>query len=320
MNIWLAFFTGLTAGGISCMAVQGGLLAGLLANQKSTDSGVRSTIFFLVSKILAYTFLGGLLGLFGSFFQLSLRAQIWFQVIAAILMIGMAANMLNIHPAFRYFVIQPPKWAGKLLRRQSAPVLLGLFTVFVPCGVTQAMEVSAIASGSWFAGALIMFAFTLGTSPLFLALGILAKRLSVSFQKNFQKVAGVLVLLIALTSINGALVLAGSNYSLDKWTWAFKQSFLTKSVDLVQQEVNIKVTGSGYTPSKLAAKSGERLTLNLQTENNYSCTSVFTIPQLGISKQLPVTGDTEISFIPQKPGLLTFSCGMGMFAGTIEVI
>jgi hypothetical protein len=31
-NIWFAFITGLTAGGISCLAVQGGLLASALSN------------------------------------------------------------------------------------------------------------------------------------------------------------------------------------------------------------------------------------------------------------------------------------------------
>jgi hypothetical protein len=33
-QIFLAFITGLTTGGLSCFAVQGGLLAGVLAEQK----------------------------------------------------------------------------------------------------------------------------------------------------------------------------------------------------------------------------------------------------------------------------------------------
>ena len=38
MNLWVAFITGLTTGGVSCAAMQGGLLAGLIANQKALDT------------------------------------------------------------------------------------------------------------------------------------------------------------------------------------------------------------------------------------------------------------------------------------------
>jgi uncharacterized protein len=328
MNYWIAFITGLTAGGLSCMALQGGLLASILVTQKQDKPihPVWPTLMFLISKILAYTILGGLLGYFGSFFELSDSVKITFQVIAAVLMLGMAAHMLNLHPVFRYFAVQPPKWTGKLLRKQShnksffAPVALGIFTVFIPCGVTQAMEVAAIASGNPFAGSLIMFSFTLGTAPLFLVLGFLTTSLSESLKKNFFRVAAALVIFIALSSINGALVLAGSNYSFDKWVWAFEQTFMTQKSVMTQQNVAIKVSSGGYTPSKFSVRSGQKVTLNLETNNNYSCTSIFTIPQLGINKQLPTTGNTEISFVPEKPGLLTFSCGMGMYSGTIQVI
>ena len=37
MNLWAIFLTGLTTGGLSCLAVQGGLLAGIIANQKEDE-------------------------------------------------------------------------------------------------------------------------------------------------------------------------------------------------------------------------------------------------------------------------------------------
>ncbi len=94
-NILLAFVTGLTTGGLSCLAVQGGLLASSLGNQIEKDIQVaalqknrkkKKTVaakpaprpqyalpiaVFLAAKILAYTLLGFLLGLVGSMFQLS---------------------------------------------------------------------------------------------------------------------------------------------------------------------------------------------------------------------------------------------------------
>lgn len=78
------------------------------------------------------------------------------QVFVAIFMIGTALNILNVHPIFRYFVIQPPKFLTRLVRNQSkskslfAPTLLGAFTVLIPCGTTQAMMALAIGYGNPF--------------------------------------------------------------------------------------------------------------------------------------------------------------------------
>jgi len=37
MNLFLIFITGLTTGGIACAAMQGGLLASVIANQKDQE-------------------------------------------------------------------------------------------------------------------------------------------------------------------------------------------------------------------------------------------------------------------------------------------
>jgi sulfite exporter TauE/SafE len=81
----VAFITGLTTGGLSCLAVQGGLLASSLAHQIEQDYFEQSAqhkkkrlkrhqaevtrsrtaqpiLLFLASKIVAYTLLGALLG------------------------------------------------------------------------------------------------------------------------------------------------------------------------------------------------------------------------------------------------------------------
>src|ERR1043166_5647776 len=82
-QLLVAFVTGLTTGGLSCLAVQGGLLASSLAHQIEQDyleqatqtkrqrgrknqSQPRSSaafpiLLFLIAKIVAYTLLGALL-------------------------------------------------------------------------------------------------------------------------------------------------------------------------------------------------------------------------------------------------------------------
>ena len=329
MNYWIIFLTGLTTGGLSCLAVQGGLLTATLATTAEKKDKLHNAIpttVFLISKLLAYTLLGALLGYFGSLFQLTTLMRIWFQVLAAILMLGLAGSMLDLHPIFRYFVIQPPKWVGKLLRGQTrspsvfAPAILGVFTVLIPCGVTQAMEVLAVSTGNPLAGATTMFAFVLGTSPLFLAVGWLTTKLSESFRTKFFKFAAILVIFIAFTSLNGAMVLAGSKYSFDHWAWAFKQTFLNPPVFAASNDVIINVQNNGYTPRNFSVKVNQPVNLKLSTQGTYSCASVFTIPSLNITKVLPPVGTSEVTFTPTKTGLITFACGMGMYTGTINVI
>lgn len=102
------FLTGLFAGGLSCMAVQGGLLAATIAQReqeklerKLKDAGnALPIISFLIAKLVAYTILGFILGWVGSVLQLSLTVKIIMQVFVAIFMIGTALSILNVHPFF----------------------------------------------------------------------------------------------------------------------------------------------------------------------------------------------------------------------------
>src|SRR3989344_4064594 len=127
MDLWVIFLTGLTVGGVSCMAVQGGLLASTIAAREEEDirDGVQHkhniwpTLAFLVTKFIAYLILGFILGSFGSALSLSDSARVVMQIAASLYMILVAMNLLNVHPIFRYVIIQPPKFLAKLVRNQA---------------------------------------------------------------------------------------------------------------------------------------------------------------------------------------------------------
>lgn len=175
--IIIAFVTGLTTGGLNCLAVQGGLLASCMANQmdkefqeiqiKKGSKGIDqsngnknralSILAFLLAKLLAYTILGALLGFAGKMFQLSPFARAFLQIAIGIFMLGTALRMLNVHPIFRYFAFEPPAFLRRRIRKTAAgttkaslvtPAFLGLLTVFIPCGITQAMMVTALGTGN----------------------------------------------------------------------------------------------------------------------------------------------------------------------------
>lgn len=346
MNLWGVFATGLFTGGLTCLAVQGGLLASTIAQQEQErlqdEAERRGRAFpilaFLTSKLVAYTFLGFLLGWFGSLFTLSLQAQVIMQTVVAVFMIATALNLLNVHPIFRYVVIQPPKFLYRLVRNQSkskaffAPALLGAFTVFIPCGTTQAMMALAIASGSPILGASVLFVFTLGTSPVFFTLGYLATRLGEALHQQFMKVAAYAIILLAVFNTNNALALSGSSVTLDTlWTNIICTLTICGDSPLLAQrgqvlgaavgEATITIEERTYTPNNLTVKAGSTVTLNLVNTTGGGCTQAFTIPKLGIRKIIPLGSSDTVQFTaPSTPGQLAFMCSMGMFRGVINVI
>lgn len=346
MNLLAVFATGLTVGGLTCLAVQGGLLASTIAQreeeklkEKTKRTGNALPILsFLGAKLIAYTILGFLLGWLGSFFQLSLAKQIILQFAVGIFMIGTALNILNVHPIFRYFVIQPPKFLTRLVRKQSkskdifAPAILGAFTVFIPCGTTQAMMALAIASGNPFLGASILFAFTLGTSPVFFTLGYLATKLGDTLQQKFMKIAAYAIIILAVFNLNNALALSGSTFTLDRiWNNFYCTLYFCDNSFVFAKEANafgealstatINIEGASYSPNNLVVKKGATVTLNLVNTSGGGCTQAFTIPRLGIQKVVPLGKSDTIQFTaPNEPGELAFMCGMGMFRGAIKVI
>lgn len=257
MNTFLiAFLTGLTTGGLSCLAVQGGLLASSMAQQIETDlsrqaarhrrargkqatarptinaaASARPILLFLLAKLATYSLLGLLLGAFGSGFNLSATTRAVLQFAIGIFMVGNALRMFNVHPVFRYFSFEPPAFIRRLIRKISrkggalvTPLFLGALTVLIPCGVTQAMMALAVSSGSALQGLLILSGFTLGTMPVFFALAFFSTRLGAKVEKYFMRITAAVLLALGLVAVNSGLVLIGSPLSINHLSWQLRSA------------------------------------------------------------------------------------------------
>jgi sulfite exporter TauE/SafE len=314
-QILLAFITGLTTGGLSCLAVQGGLLTSSIAAeieqsvQGSSVAGERGEsefarrrspagrkgqprgasslptaqrsparpplragrpiLLFLAAKIVAYTILGFLLGLLGSVLQLTATMRAVLQFAIGIFMIGTALRLFNVHPIFRYFVLQPPAFVTRYIRRTAkgragdvTPLFLGALTVLIPCGVTQAMMAVAIGAGNPLTGAAIMLAFTLGASPVFFTVAYLATRLGGRLEAGFMRVVAVLMLVLGLVSVEAGLNLMGSPYSFTNLTrnYGGSESAGSGSAALVQEAPAAQPGGesglSGLHDTSVSAPAG----------------------------------------------------------------
>ncbi len=340
----LAFITGLTTGGLSCLAVQGGLLASSLERQLESDLAARAgkkgrtstraafpIFLFLAAKVVAYTLLGFLLGALGAVFQLNTLTRAILLIAIGIFMVGNALRMMNIHPIFRYFVIEPPRFITRYIRKQArtgteylAPLFLGALTVLIPCGVTQAMMAVALASGSALQGGMLMFAFTLGTSPVFFVVAYLTTELGARLEGWFMRFVAVVILILGFVSIDSGATLMGFPYSFNNLT----QLALHRDTPALEPsapasaqaatELTLEARNNGYFPDRLVARAGVPVTLNVVTDNTQSCSRGFVIPDLNVETVLPATGTVPIQIPPQKAGAqIFFSCSMGMYTGVI---
>lgn len=355
-QLFVAFITGLTTGGLSCLAVQGGLLASSLEQQleQQLDSQIEAEIaarrsrrprknrdriiahprlavpilLFLAAKLVAYTILGFLLGALGSVLQLNSVTRAILLIGVGIFMLGNALRMFNVHPIFRYFSIEPPKFITRFIRRKAkdgesvfAPLFLGALTVFIPCGVTQAMMAVAVGTGNALQGAALMFAFVIGTSPVFFAISYLAMRLGAQLEKWFMRFVAVVLLILGLVSINSGLTLMGSPLSLSGLTQAGRaiQSSSQEFSATPGVELTLNARNNGYSPQRLAAKAGEPIVLYVVTADTFSCARDFVIPAIGFETLLPQSGTVQVNIPAQSAGtVLRFTCSMGMYTGVIE--
>ncbi|MBW0106309.1 sulfite exporter TauE/SafE family protein [Pseudonocardia sp. KRD291] len=258
MNLTAVLLTGLLAGGVTCAAVQGGLLAGLITRQRAATAalapaGTRPARVerdepadtappvtrrwqslvddlapvggFLTGKLLSHAMLGGLLGALGSAVQLSVGASAALQLVAGAVVLVFGLAQLGV-AGLRRIVVEPPQSFGRLVLRSSrsqaafAPGLLGLASVLIPCGVTLSVEALALTSGSALAGAVTMAVFVIGTSPLFAVLGYAARKAATAWRGRLALATGAVVAIMGLFTLNGGLELAGSPVAASRVTAA----------------------------------------------------------------------------------------------------
>jgi sulfite exporter TauE/SafE len=346
VNLVAVLITGLFAGGISCAAVQGGLLAGLITRQHADRAPVAAHVAsdetrswrgqlgddlapvggFLLGKLAAYTALGALLGAVGGVVQLSQGARTWLQIGAGLLIITFGLAQLGL-PGFRRIVIEPPASWMRLVRSRArsqtalAPALLGVATVLLPCGITLSVEALALATGSPFQGAAIMAVFVIGTSPLFAILGYAARKAATVWRGRLVAATGVAVIAMGLYTLNGGLELAGSPLAasriLETASGTATADTTTTTVTDGHQEIVVTASDRGYSPRVSAITAGIPTTLIVRSDGATGCVRAFVIGDT--ETVLPESGDTRIDLGTPTAGTLRYACGMGMYTGVITV-
>jgi len=84
-----------------------------------------------------------------------------------------------------------------------------------------------------------------------------------------------------------------------------------------KQTVEINAKG-GFEPETSGAKAGYPTMLKITTNGTFDCSSVISIPELGVRQNLPATGVTKIDLGTREAGILRGTCGMGMYPFAVE--
>lgn len=327
-SIAMAPIIGLVAGLSSCMALIGGLVLGLSSRhaeihpEASRWQKFRPHLFFNLGRILGFALLGGLIGLAGKALQPSIQTLSVMTIIVGAVMILLGLKLLELFPILDRVNITLPKFISRLfgfnkdVKEYShvGSFAAGVASFFLPCGFTQAMQLYAISTGSFAAGALVMSLFAVGTSIGLLGIGGLTSVFK-GKARLFFATAGLAVILLGMFNINNAsrIVFAGSktvsnSTASNTETQILNAEFWARPLpDMEPYEFTVK---AGQ-PVKFVVKPNQ---------DGIGCMSTIMIPglynkPLALEKNKTVTMD----FIPSERGSYPITCAMGVKRGVLRV-
>lgn len=332
----LVILVGLLAGFSSCMSLVGGLVLGISTNYSKDVvnsnfwSKFNPHVLFNLGRISGYFLLGGLLGLMGEAFQLSVLAISAITFLAALIMIFIGLKMTGLVPGLERFNLTLPKNLGRKIlgKKEDSKItwpqvlLSGALTFFLPCGFTQAMQVYAVSSASFIGGGLIMALFALGTTPGLLTLGGLVAIFKGKWLKMFYKVVSVFLIIFGILNIINVARLSGFDFdSLFMSARSEKVVSLDPNVKIEDgvQVVQMEENNHGYSPNSFTIIKGVPVKWVINAKAPYSCASALVLKSLKIRKML-VPGENIVEFTPIDVGRLKFSCSMGMYTGYFNVV
>lgn len=322
MSYGVIFLVGLVAAASTCLAVAGGLLLAVAGKYQEKYPHLtgwqkfKPHISFNIGRIASYTILGGVIGLLGSQLVISPQVTGVITIIASLLMILVGIQLLHVFPWLNTIQIKMPKFFAHRLYDASAEAprtrssfLFGAATFFLPCGFTQALQLYVLGKGDFTTGALTMLAFSLGTLPTLAGIGAFSSFTTGEFQRHFVTFSAVLVIALGIFNIPNGLSLTGATIAFPIAT-----APALENVNVVdgKQIVELTVAGLDYVPSQFTIQVGIPVEWRIDGRTAQGCAQVISAPQLGINEYLPRDQIKTITFTPQQPGTIRFTCSMGM--------
>ncbi|MBI5220276.1 MAG: sulfite exporter TauE/SafE family protein [Candidatus Liptonbacteria bacterium] len=329
----IAVLVGLAAGFSTCMALVGGLVLGLAARHAELHpEATRGQKFlphlsFNSGRIIGFAVLGGVIGVLGSVLQPSVFTLGLLTLLVGAVMIFLGLKLVEIFPALKDKTLTLPKSIGRLLGvakenksyNHRSAFTAGALTFFLPCGFTQAMQLYAISTGSFWQGMLVMGLFAVGTAPGLLGIGGLSSIFRGRAARTFFATAGLAVILLGFWNISNAsqIVFAPVGAAAPRVAITVPNGSIEASGSV--QEIQMTQDASGYHPNQFTVERGRPVRWIINSVNQYTCAAYIRMPSAGINQPLR-PGENIFEFTPTVIGAMPFSCSMGMFRGQFNVI
>jgi len=315
----LIFLIGFLAS-FHCVGMCGGLVAtytcGIAAKDGGKNKSLMPHIYYNFGRLISYTVVGGILGGIGSFFAINQYFSGTLMILAGIFMLIMALNLVTNFSWLKRLNLRTPQFITRYIFRGSkknkSPLIIGLLTGLMPCGPLQAMELYALGTGSFIAGALSLGIYALGTIPLMFGFGALISLISKKYISQTMKLSAIIVALLALVMLFRGLTTLGVASN------APSNNNNTDGEQMGYQTVHMAVTYQGYEPDVIRIKKDIPVRWIIDGSGITGCTSVISLPEYNIRKNL-TRGENIIEFTPTQTGEIPFSCGMQMVWGKFVV-
>ncbi len=325
MGYGILFAVGLLTS-LHCIAMCGGINMSVCMKYKADYrpkkfSVLKPSALYNLGRVLSYTVIGGIAGALGAAVGFSGTAKGVIAIISGIFMVVMGLNMLNIFPWLRKINPKMPKSFGKKVFNntgEKGPLFIGMLNGLMPCGPLQAMQLYALGTGSFAAGAISMLLFSLGTVPLMFGFGAVSTLLSGRFTHKMLKVSAVLVMVLGIIMLNRGLNLSGYSFAA-----ALGNSGGSGSIARIEngvQLVTTKLKAGSYTPIVVQKGIPVKWTIKADEGSLNGCNNAITAQEFGIDNKKLAVGDNIIEFTPDKEGNYVYSCWMGMISSNIKVV
>jgi sulfite exporter TauE/SafE len=222
-----AILTGLSIGALGsfhCVGMCGPIALALPVGGKSPIEKAISVLLYNMGRASSYAFMGLIFGFLGSTFSI-FGLQQWLSVVAGVvILLLLAFNHISLVQRTPFGTLNQwvKKQLGQILQSEKQHLTylsLGLLNGWLPCGLVYVAIASSLATGTSWGGALLMFAFGLGTIPVMASLMVFGKFLSLKVRAGINKavpyfIAGMAVLLI-LRGLNLGIPYLSPSYNAE---------------------------------------------------------------------------------------------------------
>jgi hypothetical protein len=207
MEIWTGFAVGLL-GSLHCIGMCGPIVLALPVIGDSQLKIFIGRILYNLGRIVTYTLMGALFGLFGSrlvLFGLQQYLSITFGAIILIYVFTPRKIKAKVANTFVYRTTTnfiKAKFTKMISNKSNSSLFtIGILNGLLPCGFVYVGIAGAVSTVDWFSGALYMTMFGLGTFPVMFATALFGKIINVNLKRRVNKLIPVFAVILALLFI-----------------------------------------------------------------------------------------------------------------------